>query len=144
MSHHQPLLTPAQPGPSSVRFGALVRDLSLFLAGLAAVAGGIGMALKGTPGLWGALVGAAVTLLFCGTTAAVMAITASKPITTQSVWIVVSWVLKTIVLLAAMALISHADFADRMTTGITILVGVVGSLVLDTRVVLKARDTPAL
>ena len=57
---HNPILTTA------LRWGAL------FAAGLAIVAGGVGLLVAGTPGLWGGLLGAALAFAFLALTAGSM------------------------------------------------------------------------
>jgi hypothetical protein len=108
---------------------------------VAVVAMGAGYALFGPPGLWGGLSGGAVTFAFCGTTVAVMGATMRRSVPVQSAWIVGSWIAKTFLVLAAFLVLEGVNGVDRTVLGATVLVGVLGSLALDARLVLRARQT---
>ncbi|MDR3202238.1 MAG: hypothetical protein LBT54_03800 [Bifidobacteriaceae bacterium] len=131
---------PAASG--GVAFGRLARALGLLALGVAVASGIVGYALAGRSGLWGALIGAGLTGAFCGSTAVVMAATAKRPMAATSAGVVIAWVGKMVLLVGAMLALDGRDFFDRTVLGVTVVVGVVGSLALDARVVLKARIAP--
>jgi hypothetical protein len=119
-----------------------LRQLALWVAVLAAGGIGVGYLVEGAGGLVAGAIGAGVTFFFCGTTAAVMAVTMRRPVSTQSAWLVVSWVVKTIALLGVFIVVDRYDWIDRPVLAVTVLVGVIGSLILDSRLVLRARISP--
>jgi hypothetical protein len=129
------------PKPGPVNFRKLCLELSVFAVAVAVVGGVVGYVARGTAGLWGALLGAAITWFFCGTTAAVSAWAQHRPIAYMSGGIVVSWVLKMLVALVVLGTVGQMAFLNKYALGITVLVGVLGALTLDVRVVLRARIT---
>jgi len=100
-----------------------------------------GQALKGQAGLISGLIGAAVTFLFCGSTVIVMWATRNKPVTVQSIGLVASWLVKMVVLLVALGARYGERSYDKTWLGVTIIVGLVGSLALDAWTVMRARVT---
>jgi hypothetical protein len=56
--------------------------------------------------------------------------------------LLLSWFAKLIILFVVMLALNQATFISRPAFGITILAGVIGSLVLEGRVVWSARVTP--
>jgi hypothetical protein len=80
--------------------------------------------------------------LFSGSTVAVMAATMNRPVAVQSAWLVGTWIIKTLMLLAVLVVVDASSGVNRTVLGVGILVGVIGCLVLDTRLVLKARISP--
>jgi hypothetical protein len=53
-----------------------------------------------------------------------------------------SWIVKMLLLLAVFVAVDGWDALHRPVLGVCVLVGVLGSLVLDTRLVLRARPSP--
>jgi hypothetical protein len=127
---------------SGLDFARLLRQLIAWVVVLLVLGMGVGFLVQGTPGLLGGTIGAGVTLVFCGTTAGVMGATMHRPVATQSALLVVSWIAKMIVLLAVFIAVDAVDSVSRPVLGVTVLVGVVGSLVLDIRLVLRSRVSP--
>lgn len=135
-----PAATPGfQSDTARTVFRTALRDMLLLLAALTVVGGGLGYVLAGTPGLWGALLGVALTLVFSGTTVVSMLATAgSDPQTTAAV-VLGGWLGKMIVLAAALALLREQTFYDRLTLAVVLMVGVLGSALLDYRAVRSGR-----
>ncbi|MDR1188908.1 MAG: hypothetical protein LBK95_15920 [Bifidobacteriaceae bacterium] len=143
-----PGLDPPENAPEGVggaRDGGIVYgrvgiQLAAF-AGVLAVGGGVaGYVAVGTKGMWGALLGAAIVGAFFGASALVMHL--SKTAEAQARNLLLAWFGKLVVLFVLMLALNQAAFINRPTFGITILVGVIGSLVLEGRVVWGARVTP--
>jgi hypothetical protein len=125
-----------------IRYGALVAQLVVWCALVGVAGAAIGQATAGRPGLLGALAGAGLTVLFCASTALVMGLTRDKPLAVQSAWLVGSWLAKMVLLMAAFAVMGRGEWYSRPAFGVSVLVGVLGSLALDARVVLKSRVPP--
>jgi len=112
----------------------------LVLVGLLTVVGtAAGWWLAGSPGVWGALLGAAVALVFSGSTVLAMLLTADKSITTASGALVGTWIAKTFLLIIAFSVLRGMDFFDRQVFGVVVIVAVLGSVLLDYRAVAGAR-----
>lgn len=134
-------ITPPAPaqGPVEAVFRRALRDVLIFLAALTVVGVGVGLAVSGLAGLWGALLGAGVAVFFSGTTVWVVLRTLhSTPATTAAV-VMGSWLVKMIVLIAVLALLRGMDFYDRWVFGAVMLIGVIGSALLDYRAVSTGR-----
>ncbi|WNB84958.1 hypothetical protein [Cellulomonas sp. ATA003] len=120
-------------------FRTALRDMLVLLAVLTVVGGGLGYLLAGAPGLWGALLGVALTLVFSGTTVVSMLATAGAAPQTTAAVVLGSWLGKMIVLVAALALLRGQTFYDRVALAVVLLVGVIGSALLDYRAVRGGR-----
>jgi hypothetical protein len=131
-----------KPQGRGLDFRAVILQLGIFAFGLGIVAGLAGYFFKGSPGLWGALIGAGITLVFFGTSALMMALGKKGGPDTQVRYLIISWFGKLIVLFALMFALNGATFVNKPVMGMTILVGVFGSLLLEGRIVMSARIAP--
>lgn len=121
-------------------FRAALRATLALLVVLVVLGVGIGALVAGMPGVWGAMLGVAVTLLFSGTTILSMVYTADKsPSTTMGV-ILGAWIAKMVVLVVILATVGQMDFFHRTIFAVVVLVGVVGSAALDMYSVIKGRE----
>ena len=92
-----------------------------------------------TAGVWGALLGAALTVVFSGTTVVSMLKTAGSSAQTMAMVVLGGWVVKMIVLVAALAILGNYEFYNKYVFAAVLLVGVMGSVALDYRAVAKGR-----
>ncbi|QIS01958.1 hypothetical protein F5X71_06180 [Nocardia brasiliensis] len=113
------------PGPDAPLKAALRYGL-IGLGVLVVLAVAIATAVAGVPGLWGALLGAAIGGGFILTTAAVVLFGAKLPPTTAGMVMLASWVGKMLVALIVIAILNQFDFYDRIALFLT----VVGALVI--------------
>jgi hypothetical protein len=120
-------------------FRTALRDMLLLLAVLAVLGIGLGALLAGTPGVWGAAIGVGLALLFSGTTIASMLLTSHKPATTMAAVVMGAWLAKVVVLIAVLAVLRGEDFYHRGVLAAVLVVGVVGSALLDLRAVRGGR-----
>jgi len=95
--------------------------------------------VAGAPGVWGAVIGVGLALVFSGTTIVSMLVTAGKPATTMAAVVMGAWLGKVVVLIAALALLRGEDFYHRGVLAAVLVVGVVGSALLDLRAVRGGR-----
>lgn len=116
-----------------------MRDVVLLTAAVTVVGAVIGWVVAGGPGLWGGLIGGGVAMGVAVTTVAVMLATADAPVATSGAVALGSWVLKAVVLLVAFVALRSTDLVDRAVFAVVIVVGMLGSLVVDLRAVLGAR-----
>lgn len=133
----------ASPGESEAALRAVLRtalrDMLVLIAVLAVVGIGVGALLEGTEGVWGAVIGVLVALVFSGTTVVSVMRTAGSSATTTGAVILGAWLLKMIVLIAVFAVLRGMDFYDREVFVVVVLVGVLGSVFLDYRAVTRGR-----
>ncbi|NLE81329.1 MAG: hypothetical protein GX610_17440 [Rhodococcus sp.] len=108
------MTSPLQPVPdSTAALRSAVRYGVLGLIALAVVGSIIATLLAGTPGLYGALLGAAVGGLFILCTALGVLFTAKMPATTAGAVILGTWLLKMILAIAVLAILKPLDFYDK-------------------------------
>lgn len=132
-------------GPSSnvVMRRALAGGALLALA-VAVVGGPIGYAVAGGPGLVGALLGAVMAFVFLGATAA--SILLANRFTGTDAYlgaffgiVMGSFVLKLIVFLVLAIVLKDQPWLDTKVLFLTLVVGIIGSLVVDVVVVTRTR-----
>ena len=124
---------PSAPLRAAVRTGALGAVV------LAVVAGVLGLLVRGTPGLWGALVGAAVAAGFVLFTAVAVLLTRTLEPTVAGAVLLGSWIVKLLALILVLALLRGVDALDRTTLGVVVIVAAVGLLGLETAAVVRTR-----
>ncbi|WP_298459396.1 hypothetical protein [uncultured Cellulomonas sp.] len=134
-----PDATAPAPDPVHAVFRTALRDMLVLLALLTVLGVGIGYAIAGTAGVWGALIGVGLALLFSGTTVVSMLVTSRAPATTMAAVVMGSWLAKVVVLIAVLALIRGEDFYHRGVLAAVLFAGVIGSALLDLRAVRVGR-----
>lgn len=112
---------------------------------IAVVGSAIGFLVAGTPGLLSALIGAGLTALFMGFTAAsillAVRVTRGEPSPTLFFGIILgTWLLKLIVFIVIMLSLRSADFLQPMVLFVSILAAVIGSLAADVIAFIGARE----
>jgi hypothetical protein len=120
-------------------FRRALRDMLVLLAVLLVLGVGIGAAVAGAKGVWGALIGVALALVFSGTTVISVLRTADDPPARAIAVIMSLWLGKIVVVVLVLAVLSHFDFYSRGVLGAVLLAGVLGSAYLDLRSVQRAR-----
>jgi hypothetical protein len=125
--------------PARAVFRTALRDMLLLLAVLLVLGVGLGYLLAGLPGVWGALIGVGLALLFSGTTVVSMLLTAHSPATTMAAVVMGAWLGKIVVLIAVLALLRGEDFYHRGVLAAVLFAGVIGSALLDLRAVRAGR-----
>lgn len=121
-------------------FRSALRATLALLVVLVVLGVGIGVLVAGLPGVWAAMLGVAITLLFSGTTILSMVFTADKSPSTTMAVILGAWIAKMVVLVAILATVGQMDFFHRTIFAVVVLVGVVGSASLDMYSVIKGRE----
>ncbi len=128
---------PVRRGPTAlvapmrrvVRLGAIAALVALPASAL------LGYLVDGSAGAWGALIGMGIAVGFFGVTVVVALLTAGMDATRLGVWVLGSWLVKLVLLIAVLALLRDQDFYSRPALFVSLLVGTVGSLLLEARVV---------
>ncbi len=118
-----------------------VRHGVLGLIVLTVLAAGVSALFLGLPGVWGALLGAAVGGGFVLFTAVVVLATARSEPATLAAVLLGSWLLKLILAIIVMVVLRGMDFYSRGAFVAVIALAVVGLLALETRAVLGAKMT---
>lgn len=132
----QPL--PALPDPSAP-MRAAVRYGVLGLLALTVVSAVISVLVAGMPGLWGALIGAAVGGGFILFTALGVLLTSRLPAMTAGAVLLGTWLLKLILAIVVMALLKPLDFYSKGALVLTIVFALVIVLGAETYGVVSQR-----
>lgn len=131
----------SEPTSSPVRrvFGGVLREVVIFVVALTVVGSVVGFLVAGTAGLWGALLGAAVSALFSVTTAVIMYTTADKPMHVTTASLAGAWLGKMTVLFAVLTLLREQEFYDKVVFFLVLTVAILGSVIVEYRALLAAR-----
>ncbi|MGB3376804.1 MAG: hypothetical protein WBA87_16905 [Microbacterium sp.] len=111
---------------------------------LAVIAGGIGLAVAGAHGLWSGLVGVLLTMLLLGVTAASILFANrwfGDPLYVQFFFAIVlgGWLVKIGLFVVVMLLLGRQPWVVPQVLFLSIVAGVVVSLVIDALVVMRMR-----
>ncbi|GIG30246.1 hypothetical protein [Cellulomonas marina] len=120
-------------------FRLALRDVLVLLGVLAVVGLAVGWFAAGTAGVWGALLGVGLALVFSGTTIVSMLRTAHATPQAMAGVVMGAWLVKVVVVVAALAVLRGMDFYSRPVLAGVLAVGVIGSALLDYRAVQRAR-----
>jgi hypothetical protein len=113
-----------------LRTGAIAAAIALPLAAL------VGYVVDGVPGAWGGLLGMGIAVVFFAVTVVVALATArTKHTSMLGLAVVASWVIKVALLIVALVFLRGADFYSRPVLFVFLLVGTIGTLVIEARVV---------
>ena len=130
---------PGAGDPVHAVFRRALRDMLVLVAVLAVVGIGVGALVAGVPGVWGAAIGVALALLFSGTTVVSMLRTAHSTRTTTTAVELGAWLAKMVVLIDVFAVLDRYDFYHRGVLVAVVLVGVLGSVLIDYRAVARGH-----
>jgi hypothetical protein len=117
---------------------------AVLAVGLAVVGGVVGLLVADGPGLVGGLLGAVLSVVFLGLTAVSvlvgLRVSGGQMISGAFFGIIMgTWLVKFIVFIVVLVLLRDRDWVDFPVLAVVIIVGVVGSLVIDVVAVAKAR-----
>ena len=133
----------AAPAGGEVRavFLRALRDMLVLVAVLAVVGSVVGALVADPPsaGIWGAVIGVLIAVVFSGATVVSMLVTANAPVTKTAAVIMGGWVVKMGVLIATLSVLRGQDFYDRRVLVAVLVAGVLGSAFLDYRAVARGR-----
>ena len=111
-----------------------------FLAlAIAVVGGGLGWALAGTDGLWSALVGVALAVVFAGITAASMLIAIRFRLAAFFGIVMGAWLLKLVIFVVLLVLVKDQPFIDDVVLFLALVASIIGTLAIDALVVVRGR-----
>lgn len=109
------------------------------LAALTAVSVLVWGLVDGLPGVWGALLGAAIGGAFVLTTAIVVIATARTAPTTTAAVLLGTWLLKLVIAIGVVAALRPLDFYAATAFAVTIIAAMVVVLAAETWAILKTR-----
>ena len=133
--------TPDQTAPSPQNAGlrTAVKLGGLALVALTVISVIAWTLADGVPGLWGAVMGAAIGGAFVLTTAVVVIATANTAPQTTAAILLGTWLLKLVVAIGIVAVIERFDFYSRPAFAVTIIAALIVVLAAETWGILKTR-----
>lgn len=113
----------------------------LLVAAIAVIGGGVGLLVAGVAGLLSGLIGAALALLFSTMTA--LSVKFGGKLSLGGFFGVVlgGWIFKMVVFIAIVAALRGANFIDGPVFFFTLVASILGTLVIDSLIVMKSRIT---
>lgn len=134
-------MTTTPKEPTSVPIMRTVLRWSLLLTLAIAVVGSIiGWFVAGWPGVWSALIAAAITLLFSGVTALSIILAARfDPLFFVAV-ILGAWILKFLVFLGVLAIVKQLDITHDWMLWSCMVAAIIGQLAVDVLAVTRSRQ----
>lgn len=136
---NEPTSAPVAHSAADAVFRTALRDMLILLGLLTVLGVGIGALVAGMEGVWGALIGVGLALVFSGTTVVSMLRTSGSSPQTMAAVVMGAWLAKVIVVIVVLALIQDLDFYSKPVLAVVLLVGVLGSAYLDYRAVSRGR-----
>jgi hypothetical protein len=141
MTDHSDEAGGGRPGPTALvtpmrrvlRIGLIASLVALPIAVL------IGYLVAGASGAWGAAIGMGIAVGFLTITVGVALVTAGMDATALGASVLGSWLVKMVLLLVVLALLRDADFYSRPVLFVSLLVGTIGTLVLEALVVTRTQ-----
>ena len=127
------------PSAADAVFRRALRDMLTLLAALTALGTSVGAIVAGQPGIWGAVIGVGLALLFSGTTIVSMLVTTRASLQAFAAVVLGAWLGKVIVVIVVLTLIQDRHFYDKTVFAVVVLVGALGSAFLDYRAVTHGR-----
>lgn len=122
-----------EPMRRVLRVGAIAAVVAL------PAATALGALLGGAPGAWGAAIGMGMAVVFLAMTVVVALVTARMGPTRLGIWVLASWLVKMVLLIVVLALLRDAEFYSRIALFVSLLLGITGSLLLESRVIATTR-----
>ena len=106
---------------------------------IAVVGGGLGYAFAGADGLWSALVGVALAVVFAGITAASMLVAIRFRLAAFFGIVMGAWLLKLVIFVVLLVLVKDQPFVNDVVLFLALVVSIVGTLAIDALVVVRGR-----
>jgi hypothetical protein len=122
-------------------FSAVLKQGLVLVAAIAILGGGLGLIFAGAAGLVSGLIGATLALLFSSLTA--LSVFFGGKLSLGGFFGVVlgGWIVKLIGFIVLIALLKGAAFIAGPVLFFTLVASILGTLVIDSRIVLKSRIT---
>jgi hypothetical protein len=106
---------------------------------IAVVGGGLGYLFAGTDGLWSALVGVGLAILFAAITAASMLVAIRFTLGAFFGIVMGAWLLKLVIFIVLLVVLRDQPFVNDVVLFLALVVSIVGTLAVDALVVVRGR-----
>ena len=131
----------SNPSSTSEVFSAVLKQGLLLVLAIAVLGGGIGFIVASINGLLSGLIGAALALLFSTMTA--LSVKFGGKLSLGGFFGVVlgGWIFKMVLFIGIVATLRGANFIDGPVFFFTLVASILGTLVIDSLIVMKSRIT---
>ena len=135
----------AAPTPSSAPttlkglLGRILRQVAVVTVAVTVIGAIIGLATQGSAGLWGALLGGVVGVIFCISTVVTMLISEGRSPQFLAAVVLGGWLAKMLVIIVMLAILRDLTFYDKYVLAGTLVAIVLASLAIEMRAVMTAR-----
>ena len=120
-------------------FVQVLRYTAVLALVIAVVGGGAGYLAAGTDGLYSALLGTALAVLFAGITAASMLVAIRFELAAFFGIVMGAWLLKLVIFIVLLVLVRDQPFVDDVVLFLSLVVSIIGTLAIDALVVVRGR-----
>ena len=133
------------PKPAANQIFSTILKWDAILAAVIALVGGVvGYLVVGTNGIWSALIGTAMVLVFAGVTAGSILVANrfhSSPLYTTLFFVIVlgSWIVKFVLFIVLVVVLRGQPWLNDIVLFLSIVTAVLGTLVVDVVVVARSR-----
>jgi hypothetical protein len=131
--------TPQAPASLVLPMRSVLRGSGIFTLVAVPVGAGLGYLFAGWPGVWGALIGIAVPLVFFTLTIVVALATARMHPSQLGFAVMATWLAKLVGLIAALAVLRGMDFYSRGAFAAALIVATIAYLVMEALIVLRTK-----
>ncbi|MBF4599821.1 hypothetical protein ITJ55_03260 [Frigoribacterium sp. VKM Ac-1396] len=120
-------------------FTQILKYTGLLALVIAVVGGGLGYLFAGTDGLWSALVGVGLAILFAAITAASMLVAIRFTLGAFFGIVMGAWLLKLVIFIVLLVVLRDQPFVDDVVLFLALVVSIIGTLAVDALVVVRGR-----
>lgn len=120
-------------------FVQVLRYTAVLALVIAVVGGGVGYLVAGSDGLWSALLGTALAVVFAAITAASMLVAIRFELAAFFGIVMGAWLLKLVIFIALLLLVRDQPFVNDVVLFLSLVVSIVGTLAIDALVVVRGR-----
>ncbi|OII27489.1 hypothetical protein [Frigoribacterium sp. MCBA15_019] len=120
-------------------FTQILKYTGLLALVIAVVGGGLGYVFAGTDGLWSALVGVGLAILFAAITAASMLVAIRFTLGAFFGIVMGAWLLKLVIFIVLLVVLRDQPFVNDVVLFLALVVSIVGTLAVDALVVVRGR-----
>ena len=120
-------------------FTQILKYTGLLALVIAVVGGGLGYVFAGTDGLWSALVGVGLAILFAAITAASMLVAIRFTLGAFFGIVMGAWLLKLVIFIVLLVVLRDQRFVNDVVLFLALVVSIIGTLAVDALVVVRGR-----
>lgn len=131
----------SNPSSTSEVFSAVLKQGLLLVLAIAVLGGGIGFIVAGINGLLSGLIGAALALFFSTMTAVSVKFGGKLSLGGFFGVVLGGWIFKMVLFIGIVATLRGANFIDGPVFFFTLVASILGTLVIDSLIVMKSRIT---